>query len=318
MVSVRHAVLAAEQAGVVSGVDAAGIVAACRGLAYTSRSWRAIEAAFAGDAAPVGRVREFLAEYPEHADVKAADAIDTLSRLPELAEIGSTRRPDSPDWVDSPMWRNRLLHEWQADFSGFSPDRDGVSDGAVMRFQQIYHSDFPRRWRAFALRGIVDADEWEPECDIDTAARATAARYGIDHQRLTDAQRAEWLTPREISELSLESAVGAILVRGYRAPYGIFDLVCAEPELVADPAARKAVAESEVVNAEIAEWAPGQGIEYLKPDVLQEHLGTMWGAADEPSLVAAARDRGFGSLTEAVEAVRPFFLRHHLTAELET
>jgi hypothetical protein len=29
-------------------------------------------------------------------------------------------------------------------------------------------------------------------------------------------------------------------------------------------------------------------------------------------LTAAARDRGFASMVEAIEAVRPFYLRHHL------
>ncbi|MGC4814773.1 TfuA-like protein [Micromonospora sp. DT228] len=316
MVSIRHAVAMARRGGVVTAPEAADVVAVCRGLHYTARSWRAIEALAQGDAgrvAAIHRIRAFLADHPEHADVKAADALDTLRRLGELGcGVSVTAR----GWVGSPWWQNRLLHEWRAEFSGSQIDGIHIGDAAVMRFQQIYDRDFPRRWSRFVLRAIRDGVALRPgdyaNEEIEDDVVAISAGAGITEGSLSAEQRAEWLTPREVSELNPSATVVRMLVRSYRSPRGLFDLVAAERDLVDDAATRTAVAESSVFNAEIARWAPRQGVEHLRADTLRDHLGSVWGADDETSLLAAARDRGFGSLSEAVEAVRPFFLRHHL------
>jgi hypothetical protein len=223
-----------------------------------------------------------------------------------------------PDWIESPFWKNRLLHEWRAQFAGAPVDGIHVGHGATMQFQQIYRDDFAERWSTFALRGIRDGagvrPTGVPDRSLEAHALAVCTEYGIDHRSLTAEQKAEWLTPREAVELAPAEALVRILVRGYSPPRGIFDLVTAEPELVTDPAARTAVAESAVVNAEIAGWSPRQGIEYLRSDLLRSHLREVWHADGEPALLAAARDRGFGSVSEAVDAVRPFFLRRNLAA----
>ncbi|WP_130510121.1 TfuA domain-containing protein [Krasilnikovia cinnamomea] len=323
LVSLRHAVAMAQQDGAVSAPEGAGLVAACRGLPYSARSWRAVEAVLSRDdpehAGAVRRLRGYLAQHPEHADVKAADAIDTLKRL---AELGARRSVCDEGWIDSPRWRNRLLHEWHAEFAGSWVDGIHVSDRAVMQYQQIYRNDLAQRWSTFALRGIRDGAELRaadvPDGGLEAAVLAVAAAYGVDDSRLTPEQRAEWLTPQEADGLESDAAVLRVLVRSYSPPRGILDLIVAEPELVTDQAARVAVAESFVVNAEVVSWAPKNGLAYLRHSVLRDHLAARWGSDDERSLTAAARDRGFVSLVEAVEAVRPFFLRHHLSMAVAT
>jgi hypothetical protein len=315
LVSVRHAVAMAERDGALSTAEATGLVAAYRRLPYPSRSWHALEARLGPDGGEaVRRLRRYLDDCPEHGDIKAADATDTLRRLGELNR-GELNRGEPV--TDSSAWRNRLVYSWRAEFSGSPVDGVQVSDRDVMHYQQIYLPGFPGRWSAFALRGIRDAAGSRPADvpdDLEAGALAVAAANGIDQHTLTAQQRDEWLTPPEIAGCTPDAAVLRLLVRSYRAPYGIFDLIAALPGLVADPGARTAVAESAVVNAEVAGWAPRRGATYLRQAVLRDHLATTWGADDERSLTAAARDRGFRSLAEALEAVRPFYLRHHLTA----
>jgi hypothetical protein len=327
LVNVRHAVAAAQRAGVLADAEAAAVVAAGQALHYTGRSWRDIELALTRDnpqwTMAAERLRAFLAEHPEHADVKAADVIDTLNRLDEL---GRQATAGSGEWVNSAAWQNRLLCEWRVDFAGTWIDANHVSQRAILHFQQIYREDFPSWWSRFALDGVRGCDppsaggvasaDPVPGADAVAGALAVAAELGVTASSLTAEQKAEWLTHQEITALTREAAVVRVLVRSYRPPRGVFDLVAAEPDLVADPAARLAVAESAVVNSEVATWEPKQSIDYLKHTTLRDHLAEVWQVAgdDDRSLIAAARDRGLGSVSEAIEAVRPFFLRHHLRA----
>jgi hypothetical protein len=48
----------------------------------------------------------------------------------------------------------------------------------------------------------------------------------------------------------------------------------------------------------------------LRAEAVCNHLADLWeaGPEDEPALTAAARDRGFAEISEAVEAARMFFL----------
>ncbi len=314
LVNIRHAVAMAQQHGAVTVRQAADMVAAAGQLHYTGRSWRAIEATLVradpGWPGALRRMQDFLAGHPEHADVKAADATDTLRRLDQLARPGAGRA----DWMTSTDWQNRLLHQWRADHSGHRLDDSHVSDGAVIRFQQLYRPDFPQRWQAFALRGIVGDPAPDADVDLVASALAVGAGYGVDARRLSRAQLAAWLTSDELGTLDPRAAVVRVLVRSYRPPRGTFDLLASAADLVTDPAARTAVAEAAVVNAEVAGWGPKHDIEHLNTDVLAAHLGAVWAVSDDRALAAAAGDRGFSSVVEAVEAVRPFYLRHRLTA----
>ena len=314
LVNVRHAVRAAREAGVLSSTEADVVVTRARALHYTERTWRAVERAGSPQWTDmVRRLRRYLAAHPDDADVKAADARDTLRRLPELTAAPPTCAvPDAiaPAATAPPAWQNRLLARWRLEFSPARGEPGGSGAGALLRYQQIYRPDFPDRWRRFALAAIAGAG-----AAADNAT-AVAARFGLTTAALTPAQRAEWLTAQEEAELTGEPVVARILARSYRPPRGLLDLLTADPDLAADRAARQAVAESALVNAEIAGWAPRQSPDYLRFATLRDHLAVVWrlDGLDDRALTAAARDRGFGSLAEAVEAVRPFFLRHHLAA----
>ncbi len=316
LVNVRHAAAAARHAGVLTDAAAAAVVEAGRSLYYTERTWRAVERALVAGGpqwtAAFDRFRAFLTEHPRHADIKAADAIDTLSRLDELGR----RAVGDASWVASAAWRNRLLSDWLAEFGGTPAGHRYASRRAVLLYHQLYREDFPARWTSFALGAIADslrrtADGAGP-ADRTADALAVAAANGITADGVTATQRAEWLTGPEESDLTAEAALVRILVRSFRPPGGVLDLVTAEAALTADPAARRAVEESAAVNAEIAMWAPNQTTDYLNQRVLRAHLADVWQVDqdDDRSMTAAARDRGFHSLAAAVEAARQFFLRH--------
>jgi hypothetical protein len=87
------------------------------------------------------------------------------------------------------------------------------------------------------------------------------------------------------------------------------DLVEAASDLLNDPAAKVAVAESHLVNAETAARRPGLSIHRIKFAVLRTQLAKIWQVNDDEALLAAARDRGFATVGDAVAALRPFFLR---------
>lgn len=314
MVNVRGALMQAERAGVLTTEEAALIFSRAAALPYALRTWRAIEQELRHNeptgVAAVERLNSYLAEHPGHADLKTADAVDTLARLDELI---STVGPDPRQWTTSSDWRNQSLYEWQANFAGHSPDDRHVTHGKVLQYQQLYHDHFPTRWRAFALDQIAAS---AGNADGEDGALHSAARHGVGRRPLTPAQAAEWLTERESVDLNHREALLRVLSRSYQPTRGIYDLVEAFPDLIHDRQAREAVGDSFVVNDEIASWQAGQASEHIKESVILDHLAERWDAfpADRRTLRAHARDRGFVWLEDAVEAARQFFLREHLLA----
>lgn len=226
------------------------VLARAKALPYTSRTWAAL-----GPAAD--DVRAYLAEHPEHADVKRADAVSALRGLDALRS-----QIQVAGWQDT-GWRTPYLTAWRAEFGG-------------LRYQQIYDPDFPGRWRRHVL--------------VEEAALGP----------LTDRQRGYWLTPDELRDLDEAEAERRILIRSYGRP---------DPDHF--PVTKDApIAQAHELNERFAASAPGRHIVHLRPDVLADHLATLWKARDPAALLAAARDRGFPSLAEAIEAVRPYFLHH--------
>jgi hypothetical protein len=305
LVGLRCAADAARRAGVLGVEDAAAVVERARSLPYTGRTWHAI-----GQSCPaaVSALHSFLSEHPEHADVKATDAVDTLTRLATLVEVAAGPRGA---WLDSHGWRTRFLYQWQVAFEGAAVEGIHVDDRAVAQFRQIYDDDLPRRWRRYVLRRMIEAPRTDVETgSLELGALVTAARHGVTPASVTPDQRAAWLTRPEIDELSPEQALLAILVRSYNPALPGYELVDCERDTLTDPATRWAVAECYAINAEVATWQSGHDVDYLTRDVLRGHLTGIWHCPDaDDALVAAARDRGFPSLDEAVEAVRPLFLR---------
>ncbi|GAA3567056.1 hypothetical protein GCM10022222_58720 [Amycolatopsis ultiminotia] len=309
LVAVRYAAEAARRAGVLSDAAARAVVDLARSHHYTERTWEALHSG-AGD--DVARLRAFLADDERTADVKAADALDVLTEIAR-GELPGTGAPG--EWADNDDWRNRFITEWQTEFSVEPVEGTEVSLGATIRYQQIHLGDFPSRWRRYVLGHLAGPG---PEDDLPGRALRVAAQHGLTPESLTAEQTGHWLTPAEAAGLPRAEALLRILARSYQPQCPLSDLARAEPGVGTDPAARRAVAEAEVVNTEVASWASGQDVGQLKPAVLREHLASVWrtGPGDEPALLAAARDRGFASLADAVEAARPFFLRSRfLTAE---
>ncbi|RLU83655.1 hypothetical protein CTZ27_28635 [Streptomyces griseocarneus] len=311
LVNIRHAVAAAERAGAIAAGEAAACVGLARTLPCQARSWRAVERCAEGDsrlsAESFRNIRSFLAAHPEHADVKAADARSTLENLTDLATTAGS------GWTARSR-RNRVHSAWEAEFTGGTVENHPASRAAVLRYQQVHHPGFPGRWRDVVLAAI--AGDGRPS---RSRALEVAAGHGLTARSLTAAHKNAWLTPREIRESGEESDdefLVRVLVRSYRPPRGVWDLVHAMPDLADDPEARRAVAESYAINDEAATRRTGWNTTRLGSAPLTAHLGVLWGvpAQDAPSLLAAARDRGFTSVGEALAAARPYFLRNRLRA----
>jgi hypothetical protein len=315
LVNIRHGVAVAERAEVVTAAESTTILDRALGIPYTTRSWRALahEATGAHPGAAVTRVRAYLAGRPEHRDVKAADAVETLGLLDILADAGSARL----DWATSGDWKNRYLYEWLAACRGDAVAGVHVDHGAVVRHRQIYDPGFPARWRRFALEQISRSVEFAAAGDdLEAAALAAAARRGISAELLTAAQMRHWLRHDELRDVRGREAVLRILTRSYLPPRRTYDLIVALPDLVRDASTRAAVAECYAINAEVATWKAGRSTDHIRATLLRKHLADVWDVDNDDTewLCAAARDRGLGSLTEAVDAVRPFYLRHYLGA----
>jgi hypothetical protein len=299
-VAIRHAAASARLAGWLSESDQREIVGIVRSLHYTDRSWQAVEAAAGRNGLDdrVARLRSSMAGQP---DVKALDTVDTLTKIARHELPGNS---EPGEWVTSGDWRTRFLAGWQTEFSVTTVEGIEVGAGAVARFQQVYLKDFPARWERLVLSTVAG-----PGDDLVPRALAAAARQGLTPESITAAQAGYWLTPAERTALSGADAVIRLLVRSYVAPAPAHQIAGFEPGVVADPAARRAVAEAQVTNARVASWKNAQSIAHLKSDVLHAHLAEVWQAEDGAALTAAARDRGFDSVDAAVAAVRPFFLR---------
>jgi hypothetical protein len=318
LVNIRHAVAAAAEAGVLTTHEASSVIAAARSLAYTARSWRATEHAYAsehGSGSEVfGRLHAFLAANPQHADIKAADAIDTLLRLEEIVGHADDR---TKEWAGSESWRSRFLYGWRPAFAGSAVENIHVSHSEVLRFCQIYAEDFPSRWQRFVLAQIERSGaqpiDTAPGHDPTAGALEAAARHGVTPYGVSSQQVHTWLTPHEAADLTPQEALVRMLVRSYRPLRKDYELVTEWPDLMADATTRAAVAECHAVNAEVASWEAGQSIDHIHYSPLRDHLAAVWRLPDddEQRLLAAARDRGFSVIEEAVAAARLYFLRKH-------
>jgi hypothetical protein len=328
LIDMRLAVAQAQRTGCITTEQAAIFTSVSEALPYSTRSWQAVGSAIASTApshrAAFQRLASFIRTEPTASSVKTADAVNTLTRL----DILTARAPNTrPDWTLSDDWRNRHLFDWQADLTGPRSGTLYVSDGAVIRYQQIYHPDFPLMWTRFGLRSIARSQDAEAAgltqegdgCrhldleDLTDGALESVARYGIEIESLTAAQIGEWLTVEEAARLSVGDAAVRVLIRSFRPPRGVYDLTIELPQLLTEKSARRAVAESGIVNERVEDCGPKLSMEHLKPSALREHLATVWqvSSTDPDALQAHARDRGFGSLSEALEAVRPYFLLEH-------
>lgn len=333
LVVFRHAVAGALEAGEINRRSAEAIIGHAAALHYTERTWDAVEALCGNDPESqhaFARLRAFVAAHPERADVKATDALDTLTRLTELTSE-SEHTPSLESWApQSAEWHNGHLSDWRSRFRGTLVDGVHVGDTDVLRYHQLYTHNFPDRWKRFVVAQIeasttnADADA-DPDANANPDAEdpdtptwlAAAQAWGLTAQSVTPDQCAYWLLDDEIENLAPEDRLLTLLVRSFvhLSPDPL--LAAAQPDLLADESVRRAVAESFVINDHLATWGTEErGVSFIKQDLVRRHLAETWNVPehDERRLQAAARDRGFGSADSAERAARPFFLRHWLRA----
>ena len=308
LVQVRYAVDVAVGSNALMESEAASIAGVARRIHYTDRSWRALWCAIdATDSlADAGaRLRKFVESNPGATDIKAQDALDTLRKIANGELPGNRRCVES--WA-SAGWGNRYFDEWCTEFTSSVVDGIEIGRGAVVRYQQLYRDDFPALWKRFALTCIAGARA--PEATLAERALDAAAHRGVDAAAIDQAWRDYWLTEREAVELSDEEALIRVLVRSYAPLRPTHDLLADQPDLVEDDEALRMVAESFVVNAEVASWGGKHSTDHVKQSALSAHLARTWrvGELDRPALLAAARDRGFASVEDAIDAARMFFL----------
>lgn len=320
LVTVRCAVAAAVAAGAFSDPAGATIVGLARELPYHERSWRAL-ASLIGKADPTimdhyTALRAFLADHPVHADIKATDTTATLRQLDELTPFVDKRWAG---WPQSTGWRSQYLHTWRAEFGGAMVAGRHVSAGEVARYRQIYHDWAPRAWRRHVLARIAGLPATAYADQLAAGVMAAAARHGLTARSLTIEQRNRWMVRDESERPAELRHLLCALVRSYRPALGPLAELIEALDIPDCDADRWAVAECQAINEEVASWGLGHRIEDLRDNVLLDHLFNVWhtNSGDTRRLLAAARDRGFQSIDEAIHAVRPFFLRHRFE-RLET
>jgi hypothetical protein len=303
LVSLRRYLAAAVAAGVVTAADGAALLECARSLPYPARSWPAIrqEAGRRGNdlGLAVPRVQAFVTSN-SIADVKAEDAVTALRTL---GTIAAQPQP----WWNETDWRTRYLAGWKADSDGYTIDGYFTSKAAMLRHQQLYDRTFARRWRRYALSRITGSPGSLRERQLETAALHSAAAAGIAPANASK----EWLTRRERRLLPAREAALTTLVRSFLPAGGLLELVQPDTRLIEDdPAIARAVAHAYGVNDTIAAHNGGKHIENLNWDRLVEHVSSVWKLRrpDHESLTAAARDRGFATIAEAIEAARPYLL----------
>lgn len=301
LVNVRHAVAEAAAAGVVTAERAATVVATAKALHYTERSWRYIGASHAetGDRDTVPTLVAHLQEHPEAADLKRNDALGALGDLARIVADAGEPEPLG-------HWRNRHVYQWLAEFAGRDDAEDPVSDADVLRHQQLYQYDFPALWRAFV---VAQAGGPGAPGDPATLAADVFARAGATEQALSADN--PYLTKQELADLDPPESLVRTLVRSYVPPRGLHDvLAVVQPPADADDVRRGIRAARELNDTTL--WRKRvRLVERLSPDRLERHLEGLWDVppGDHEHLLAAARDRGFAMLADAVSAVRPYFLR---------
>jgi len=300
LVNVRWAARIAREAEVLTSDEVDGLVGACQELHYTERSWRMLRLHLdrtGRDPGTVDRVVDMLRARPEHASIKRRDALDTLARIDELIQHPAGVVSDAP-------WRNRYIFEWDVVHRGERTPEGVVSDADLIRHHQLFLEDFPRIWRSFVIGELTrDRDPQADECSL--------AAHWIAALDVSSAHQLPCLTSAERSALPIGEAVLRALVRGFESPRALHDLRARFPGLTTDPKASSQVRTALRVNADTW-WRGRERLSGRLPSArLACMLAELWGCeGSSEELAAAARDRGFATLDDAIDVARTHFLAH--------
>lgn len=313
LVNIRIAAAAAAQAGALSDTESTAVIATAQSLHYTERSWPALEHASSTDperAATWSRFSTFLEANPEARDAKRSDAIDTL----EFIETVSGATGSTAEGWEARSWQNELIYSWLTRFPGRQVGETWVCDADVLRYHQLYSTDFPRLWALFVLADVASTND--APIDVDDPSRKLAG--AIRATRTSDLSAAlvsRFLTSAETVDLdsgkmTWDEAVARTVIRTHTPGRGYEDLKQFAPELIDDDEARRAVAQAIETNDEVRSQAGARLVDRLSDSVLRRQLSRLWQvpARDTHELRIAAADRGFPSTAEAISSMRLFYL----------
>lgn len=295
--------------GVLDDGQADRLVEHARRLPYASRSWPTLRRVVTTSAPELEGVLDDLAAWHAGASVPSSAKHRDAQEALRLVASDNPGEEVPFAWASS-SWRTHHLREWIARSRGPQADGTQVPFLDLLHYQQLYDQDFARRWRRHVMSFIAGAGSVDPEPD----AVAVMAAGGISIQNLSPPQLAYWLTDAEVTGLSDPEKLARLVVRSVpgdrTAPVRPATVEEAGDLLIDIAGTASAVAAALRRNAEIASAAPHQTIYHLRVSQLRRHLAGKWSVdlGDEPALGAAARDRGFAGLAEAVNAARTFFL----------
>ncbi|KYG51150.1 hypothetical protein AWI43_32400 [Streptomyces sp. WAC04657] len=317
LVNMRHAVEEAREAAVLSPDQAERLVEAARSLHYPRRSWKAVERACEGDPElrdAARRVGAFVSERGPAISLKYQDACEALRYAHGLLHAPApAASPASPQkWPAG--WRTTYLRKWHLDFNGAGFDGRFVSRAAQFDYQRLFGPDQVQRWRRYVLSAMTGLVPDGPLRDLEEQALAVAAKEHLHPDTVPADRTGHWVGEEERRRLSQQQLLLTLLVRSSRPAVDLGDEASAMWLLPQQEVTGGIISASLDINEKVVLTSFSKHIDHLKVSVLQRHLDTLWNLGNQPdeaSRNAAARDRGFTSASEAVEALRPFFLKDH-------
>lgn len=318
LVNIRKALTTATAREIISDGDAGRLLEIAKGLHYASRSWPAIHFLAKKQNTQLEiaseRVVDLIRSEPQTSNLKLRDAIEAVEYARSLAEEHCV--PDIGDWARRSEWRTTYLAAWQLEFRGCSIGGKHVSCLDILRYRQLYDEKFPADWRRYVLETLALSVPQVIDVSATVSDRAIAAaeQRGLVIGNLTNDQIAYWVTPEEVSRSSEREIIELMIVRSYQSYPGSGVIIRSAEDcstlMSVDDVVLGEISEALAVNEEIKGLGPRLSIADLKIAKLVEHLCKCWGvdAENNLQLTAAARDRGFPSIAEAITASRTFFL----------
>ena len=316
LVDIRAIVDQACRDGALNSSEAAELVTAASAIHFTRRTWAAlqknVEAGIPSLRPAAARLEQWRAAHPMNESAKHRDARTALA----FAVTGTAHDASSPEPWTTSKWQNRYQRNWIARFRGPRLDGAHVSFFAVLQFQQLYHTDFPDRWRRHVLRRISGLPDNAASDDVEVANRALtlAASKGFCLENMPADRLSFWLTNEEIASLDEKEKALRILVRSVPrdASAPIWPTAVEEADGLLGSYADdvKAIAAAFRRNAEVSELNPRYSTYNLRADRIRNHVAAQWGVDvdDRSHLNAAAMDRGFSHADHAINVARSYFL----------
>ena len=302
--------------GALNSSETAELVNAARAIHFTRRTWgtlqKTVESEIPSLRSAVARLEKWRVAHPVNEYAKHRDARIALA----FVVSGTVYDASPPKLWTAGKWQNRYQRHWIARFRG--PQLDGVCVPflAILQFQQLYHADFPGKWRRHVLRRIGGLSDNTASNDIEVADRALtfAESKGFRLANMFLDRLSFWLTHEEIISLDEREKILRILVRSVPrdASALIWPTAIEEANGLLDPYADdvKAIAAALRRNAEVSELNPRYNTYNLRTDSIRNHVAAQWSidVSDRPHLNVAAMDRGFAHMDDAVNIARSFFL----------